>query len=452
MKDFLTPLRYRSGMASELYEPVDDERDALTGLVGSDGARQRIVEWQRRAVLEGETAPIHALMLGLRRFDTVNLAYGEAAGDSALVAVAARILRFAADELEGEWAVARMSGGNFLLAAYEPCSRERWQWLAESLADSVSRPIANPGGAGTLRLWPRIALMRTLKQESADAMFGRLAETLERARHETGRRVVWVDGETSIAGRSGAQLEADLLAALDRDEIEILFQPQFGAVDGKLVGAEALARWEHPLLGRIGAGALFAIAERADHVAQLSHHIATRALTAAAGWPAPLRLSLNVTPADLAAGSFADDLAMVVKGAGFAPGRLTLEITEQALLTDLDRSARALNKLVAKGMRIALDDFGAGFCNFRYLKLLPLHYLKLDRSMVDEIATDARDLAILRGIVAMAHALDLAVIAEGIETEDQRDLIAREGCALYQGFLRAKPMGAAEFVEFAKGA
>lgn len=444
-------MRYGRAMASEYDEVVDEQRDTLTGLVGSDGARERIVEWQRRAVLEGETAPIHALMLGLRRFDTVNLAYGEAAGDSALVAVAARILRFAADELEGDWLVARMSGGNFLLAACEPCSRERWQWLAESLADSVSRPIANPGGAGTLRLWPRVALMRALKQESADAMFGRLAETLERARHETGRRVVWVDGETSIAGRSGAQLEADLLAALDRDEIEILFQPQFDAASDALVGAEALARWEHPLLGRIGAGALFAIAERADHVAQLSHHIAARALDAAAHWPASLKLSLNVTPADLAAGSFANDLSGLLKRSGFAPERLTLEITEQALLTDLDRSARTLGRLVELGMHIALDDFGAGFCNFRYLKLLPLDYLKLDRAMVDEIATDPRDLAILRGIVAMAHALDLDVIAEGIETEDQRALIAQEGCAFYQGFLRAKPMSGGEFLAYAEG-
>lgn len=430
--------------------PVEDIRDTLTGLVGSDGARSRIVEWQQRAVLEGETAPIHVLMLGLRRFDTVNLAYGEAAGDSALVAVAARILRFAADELESEWVVARMGGGNFLLAANESCSRERWQWLGENLAESVSRPIANPGGAGTMRLWPRVALMRSLREEAADAMFGRLAETLERAQHQAGRRVLWVDGEVSIAGRSGAQLEADLLAALDRDEIRILYQPQYSTDDDSLVGAEALARWQHPILGRIGAGALFAIAERADHVAQLSHHIAARALNDAAAWPQtgsqPLKLSLNVTPADLATGNFADDIAQLAASAGFELKRLTLEITEQALLTDLDRSARALQRLKELGVRIALDDFGAGFCNFRYLKLLPLDYLKLDRTMVDEIVTDIRDLAIFRGILAMAHALGLSVIAEGVETEEQRELVAFEGCAMFQGFLRAKPMPSEEFL------
>jgi len=432
---------------------IEDQRDTLTGLVGSAGAHRRIVQWQRKAAEAGTFAPIHAMMLGLRRFETVNLAFGEAAGDSALVTVASRMLHFAADELEGEWLLARIGGGNFMLASNESCSRERWQWLAETLAESIARPIDNSIRAGTVRLWPRIALMRALKGEGADAVFDRLAETLERVRHEAGRRVMWVDGEVSIAGRSGQQLEADLLAAIDRDEIELVYQPQFSAMDDSLVGAEALARWQHPLLGRIGAAALFAIAERADHVAQLSRHIATRALADAAKWPdranAPLRLSLNVTPADLSAGSFASDLADIIADAGFSPLRLTLEITEQALLTDLDRSARSMGDLVELGVRIALDDFGAGFCNFRYLKRLPLQYLKLDRSMVDDIVGDARDLAIFRGILAMAHALDLSVIAEGIETEEQREIVAREGCALYQGFLRAKPMSAQEFLDLA---
>ena len=127
------------------------------------------------------------------------------------------------------------------------------------------------------------------------------------------------------------------------------------------------------------------------------------------------------------------------------PDRLTLEITEEALLTDLDRSASGLAKLRDIGIRIALDDFGAGFCNFRYLKLLPLHYLKLDRVMVDDIVDDPRDLAVFRAILTMAQALGLKVIAEGIENEDQRALIAREGCDYYQGFLRAQPMSAEDF-------
>ena len=120
-------------------------------------------------------------------------------------------------------------------------------------------------------------------------------------------------------------------------------------------------------------------------------------------------------------------------------------MTEQVLLADVSHAALALERLTAQGMRTALDDFGAGFCNFRYLKLLPLHYLKLDRSMI-EGADDPRDLAVLRAILAMAGALDLAVIAEGVESEAQRVLAETEGCAFYQGFLRAQPMSAAEFL------
>jgi len=232
-----------------------------------------------------------------------------------------------------------------------------------------------------MRLWPRIALVRAMPGEGADNLLARLAETLARTQRQAGSRVQWADGDMGLIGRSAQQMEADLLGALDRDEIEILYQPQYALPDDRLVGAEALARWQHPELGRIGASALFAIAERADHVAQLSHHIATRALAGAAAWPEPLRLSLNITPADLAANSFANSIAAAVVEADFSPDRLTLEITEEALLTDLDRSAGGLAKLRDIGIRIALDDFGAGFCNFRYLKLLPLHYLKLDRVM-----------------------------------------------------------------------
>ncbi|MBD3728085.1 MAG: EAL domain-containing protein [Sphingomonadales bacterium] len=425
-------------------------RDRLTGLYGPGDAHTTLGRWQADYSARGHVAPIQAMLLGLGRFDTVNLAYGEAAGDGALAEVARRILHFAEDEFEsGASLVARIGGGQFLVAALEACSRERWEWLADALADAVALPIADLEGAGTLRLWPRVALMRATHGEGPEIVVDRLAQALAQAQAEPARRVLWADGGLSLPGRRSAQLEADLLAALDRDEIEVLYQPQFSLVDERLTGAEALARWQHPEIGRIGAGALFAIAERADHVAQLSRHIATRALAGAAGWPGHLRLSLNITPADLAAGSFAQEFSALLGQSGFPAERLTLEITEQVLLADIERAAASLDRLHALGIRIALDDFGAGFCNFRYLKLLPLDYLKLDRAMVDGVSEDSRDLAVLRGIVAMAKALDLQVIAEGIENEAQRAIIAAEGCDYYQGFLRATPMGAGEFAEFA---
>ena len=397
-------------------------------------------------------------MLGFRRFEAVNLAYGDAAGDGALVEIARRLMHFADAELDGPWLVARGGGGTFLVAANEQCSRERWQLFAEQLADVVARPIERR--AGTLRLSPRLALLRALADEDAESVLDRLAQTLALAKHQQGRRVIWASGETAHAGTTAAQLEADLLRAIDGNQIEVMFQPQFlinGTAAGQgsggdiLSGAEALARWNHPRLGRIGAAALFAVAERADHVVPLSRHIAVAALRAAARWPEELRLSLNVTADDLAGGSFATELGAAIDVSGFPRDRLTLEVTEQMLVADMQLAERMLAGLAAQGIRIALDDFGAGFCNFRYLKTLPLHYLKLDRSMVDGIVEDPRDLAVLRAIVAMARALDLEVIVEGIETEAQRAVIGREACRYYQGFLKAQPLSARVFAGLAQG-
>lgn len=431
----------------KLAEPLaaDRRRDALTGLPGVDALRGRLAEWLARP--GDDPVPVHALLLGLRRFETVNLAFGTSAGDGALIEVAARLSHFAASELDGHWVAARSGGGNFLLIARESCSRERWQLFGEQLADIIARPIPSP--TGVLRLSPRVALLRGLAGEELDSMLDQLGQTLDGLQRPQGRRLAWADGEVRRAGTGAGQLEADLLAAIDREEIEIVFQPQFALADDRLTGAEALARWRHPRLGRIGAGALFSVAERMDHVAPLSRHIAERALGLARAWPDGPRLSLNVTPSDLATPRYVDDLTGLIAASGFSPARLTLEVTEQTLLHDVGIAARMFADLSGQGIRIALDDFGAGFCNFRYLKLLPLHYLKLDRSMVDGIVGDPRDLAVLRAIIAMAHALDLKVIVEGIESEAQRAVVAAEGCEFYQGFLKAAPMAAEDFLRLA---
>lgn len=237
----------------------------------------------------------------------------------------------------------------------------------------------------------------------------------------------------------------ELAEAITQNDIELLFQAQWRSWDGGLAGAEALIRWDHAEHGVLPGDALVAIAHNGGLSRRLSRHITRAALKAARAWPDDLRLSLNVSAIDLFERTFADNLLTLRDESGFPAERLTLEITEQALVADLDRSAQCLKRLADAGIRIALDDFGAGFCNFRYLKVLPLHTLKLDRSMIEGIATDARDMAVLRGIIAMARALDLCVIAEGIETAAQRDLAVAEGCDGWQGYLGGKPVPAEGF-------
>ena len=253
-------------------------------------------------------------------------------------------------------------------------------------------------------------------------------------------------------GVSAGVLEADLLRALDRREIEVLFQPQFSCVTGAVVGAEALARWRHPTLGEIGARDLFTVAERAALVAPLSRHVVARALEDAATWPEGLTLSLNITPEELGDPRFAADFAALIGRSDIAPQRLMLEITEDLLLRNLAQAASALKALRGLGFRTALDDFGAGFCNFRYLRELPLDALKLDKAMVEGVPGDATALAVLRAIMQLGRALGLAVYAEGIEDEIQRAAITAEGCDYWQGFLRAQPMPSESVLALARTA
>jgi EAL domain-containing protein (putative c-di-GMP-specific phosphodiesterase class I) len=195
---------------------------------------------------------------------------------------------------------------------------------------------------------------------------------------------------------------------------------------------------------------LFAIAERAALVAPLSRHVVARALEEAARWPEELSLSLNITPEELGDPRFASDFAALIGRSRIAPQRLMLEITEDLLLRNLAQAAAALQALRSLGFRTALDDFGAGFCNFRYLRELPLDALKLDKAMVKGVPEDAKALAVLRAIMQLGRALELTLYAEGIENEAQRDAVAAEGGDYWQGFLRAQPMPSEGVMELAR--
>lgn len=435
-------------MATTPYKADRETADELTGLGGLVHLRETIAGWRKEWRASARPCPINAMLVSLGRIDTVNVAFGETAGDLALVEVARRMRHFAGDELESDtWLATRLVGGNFLLIARAEMSVDRWQWLAEALADALAAPIANPTGESSLRLWPRISLMKWGESDDVDIMLDRLSEVSARLRMSSGRRIAWSDGAMDSVARTHIELEADLLAAIDRDEIEILFQPQFSLADDRIVGAEALARWQHSIVGEIGADMLFQIAERADHVAQLSRHVAERALEKARDWPADLQLSINITPSDLAADNFASDFTLMAKRSGFPLSRITLEITEHVLVAETERVDRMLQRLKQLGVSIALDDFGAGFCNFHYLKVLPIDSLKLDRSMLAGVIENGRDRAVFRAIIGMAKALDLKVLVEGVETEEQRAFIAAEGCSYYQGFLRAAAVQKSQFAE-----
>jgi len=248
-----------------------------------------------------------------------------------------------------------------------------------------------------------------------------------------------------------ANLETDLRRALEGDELDIVYQPQVEIAGNRITGVEALVRWRHPMFGLLPAETLLDVAASAELTARLGEHILHKALTEASNWTgqlADLQLSVNVTADDLRLDGFDSTVIKAVSETGFPVERLTLEVTESGLVENLERAAGMLGALRARGIKIAIDDFGTGYSSLAYLRSLPLDYLKIDRKLVTDAVGSPRGRVVVRGVVDMAHSLGIGVVAEGVETTEQLEMLLHEGLGWYQGFLCAQPMAGAELSAF----
>ncbi len=405
------------------------------------GARERIA-----ARLADDGEPLGLLLIAFTRFEMINTAFGRGTGDVLLDAVAERIEPLVA-ELGGDRGfLTRMGGAEFVvtLDGIDAAAREA---LANQIVERVERPFLADGHM--VALGCRIGIVESAEGDDATKLLRRAAAALAEARASEGSHVRALTAADEGAALFDASLEADLRKALDRDEIEILFQPQLSIASGRVIGVEALARWQHPDHGELGAQTLFAVAERSDYLTSLSAHVQRRAAMIAAAWPdalATLRLAINLTAADIARAGFVDVFFEMIDASGFPRERLTVEVTESGLIEDLAGAATVLAALRAGGCRVAIDDFGTGYSSLAYLKALPLDYLKIDKHMAQDISGSTRDRIVVRGVIDMARSLGLAVVAEGVETEEQLSLLAAEGCNYYQGFLFAEAVGVEELM------
>ena len=403
-------------------------RDVLTGVRDDAGMRR----WITRRLDDAQ--PIGVILVALGRFDMVNTAYGRDAGDTVLRAASTRIAEAARATLGRRAVLARMGGAEFLVAV-EDADPATLAAAAKGIEDALTRPFVI--GDAIAPVGARVATAHSRPDDDAAALMRRAGEALA---GEESDRTLSVPIEA---------LAIDLRRAMDAGEIELRMQPQVAVATGAIVGVEALARWRHPDHGEVGAETLFAAAARAELELALSEHVQRLALAQAARWPAALRhlrLSVNVTAADVARSSFADLFLDWVDTSGFPRSRLTVEITEGGLIDDLGEASRLLSELRAAGCRVAIDDFGTGYSSLAYLKALPLDYLKVDRKLTQDITGSARDRIVVRGVIDMARSLGLTVIAEGVETPEQLDLLAKEGCQYYQGFLCAEPLTLPELI------
>ncbi|WP_288989229.1 GGDEF domain-containing phosphodiesterase [uncultured Sphingopyxis sp.] len=354
----------------------------------------------------------------------INHSAGTETGNALLDEVARRLETFAADEFGHGSFVGRLEGPRFLIVPAVPLSLGALRAQERALHVALAEPmVGDPNG----RLAIRIVTALITRDEPVEEQLRAAADQLARP----------------ASARDGVMVKS----ALANDEVAIFYQPQYEVATGAMIGVEALLRWQHPELGLLGAGPLVTAARAARMERELTEHAHRVALAEIAGWPralGKLRVSLNITAADLGDSDFADRFAAMVKAAGVDPDRLTLELTEQAMLSDPASAAAQLAQIRALGCAIAIDDFGTGYSSLSLLARLPIDYLKIDNGFTRTIDGSDRDRIVVRAIVDLARALGLLVVAEGVENERQLERLRELGVATWQGFLKSGPVPGSE--------
>ena len=259
-----------------------------------------------------------------------------------------------------------------------------------------------------------------------------------------GNGLCFFDPRMQVAINDRAQLEADLREALAQGQFALHYQPQF-TPEGCIVGAEVLLRWQHPERGMVSPAQFIAVAEESDLILHIGQWVLRTACQQLALWQqdprsSHLQLSVNVSARQFRQPEFVRQVTEIIQETGVRSHLLTLELTESLVLDNVDDAIEKMHQLRTKGVRFSVDDFGTGYSSLAYLTRLPLHQLKIDQSFVRNLGARATDDVIVQTIIGMARNLELEVIAEGVETQEQKDFLVRHGCDLYQGYLLGRPM------------
>jgi diguanylate cyclase (GGDEF)-like protein/PAS domain S-box-containing protein len=378
------------------------------------------------------------LCIDLDRFKEINDLHGHSVGDVVLCE-ASRRLRAAC---EGAF-LARIGGDEFIaVAALDSAGLTALIGRLEHVLDedlAIGDHAFSLGLSIGIAMHPRDGRDATTLVANADA-------ALYRAKHE-GRsttRVFTSDMDQQLRERRA--LERDLRGAIEHHELRLDYQPQ-STPDGSITGFEALLRWHHPVHGVVGPGDFIPIAEESGLIIDLGEWVLRQACTEAATWQRPLRVSVNVSAVQFRRGDLQSLVHAVLIETGLAPERLELEITEGVLIENLSRAAAVLRNLKALGIRIALDDFGTGYSSLSYLQSFPLDHIKIDRRFISNLEERNDSIAIVRAVIGLAHGLRLPVVAEGVETAQQRDILIQEGCDELQGFFIGRPLPIERYAE-----
>jgi diguanylate cyclase (GGDEF)-like protein len=408
------------------------QTDSLTGLVNRGAFTEALGE--RLAQAEKAGASVALFVIDLDRFKHLNDTLGHQAGDLLLAVVGRRL----AEEAKPGELAARLGGDEFALITTGGDVAGRAQRLVSLLSQpqTIYGRVVSPGASVGVATYPADAADAADLQRFADM-------ALYRVKTKGGRRWSAFDAELRAEGERRRTLEAELRRAIPAGEIEPWFQPVVDSADGRFVGVEVLARWNHPEQGLLLPGAFVPIAEELGLIGRIDEAVFEAACKYAAPWVAEgliEQVSCNVSPRDLLDPAFSRKLIGRLKQTALPATALTVEITETFLLQDLGLAKRHIERLAAKGVKIALDDFGTGYSNLRALMHLPIQTVKLDRSLIDDVARDARVSKLVGSMLHTARALGVSIVAEGVEDEAQALFLRAAGCDRMQGYLFARPM------------
>ena len=421
--------------------------DPLTGL---PNRRLLLDRLGRAPVLSQRSGKVGALLfLDLDHFKDLNDTLGHEVGDELLQAVAQRLLA----NVRVADTVARLGGDEFVVMLRDLSSNtQEAAALAQRIGEKILRGLSEPYVLRGHTHQGAASIGATLFGASAQSAIELLRQAdiaMYQVKARRGNALCFFDPKMQTAINDRAQLEADLRQALVAQQLVLHYQPQ-ATLQGDVIGAECLLRWQHPQRGMVPPGQFIAVAEESDLILHIGQWVLHSACTQLARWQeqpqwAHLQLSVNVSARQFRQSDFVHQVIETLQVTGARAHLLTLELTESLVLDNVEDAIDKMHQLRTKGVRFSVDDFGTGYSSLAYLTRLPLHQLKIDQSFVRNLGSRPSDDVIVQTIIGMGRNLDLEVIAEGVETEAQKAILAGHGCDLYQGYLLARPMPVADF-------
>jgi diguanylate cyclase (GGDEF)-like protein/PAS domain S-box-containing protein len=445
-KAFLRDISDRRHVESQLARQA--LTDSLTGLPNRTLFMDRLSRAVARLDRAGQVLAV--LFIDLDRFKVVNDSLGHRAGDQLLLSVAERIK----GAVRPSDTVARFGGDEFVVLCEELEAGEEGGAAVAAIAERLGEALASPLLLEGRQVYPSASVGIALAasgEVDADSLVRDADAAMYLAKERGRSRYEIFDAKMRERALARLELEADLRIAIDRDELDVWYQPVISLADGRVSGLEALVRWAHPTRGRIGPSDFVGMAEECGLISGLGRRVLNRAVADVTGWRAqgwlptePFALSVNLSGRELCQ----PDLLAMVKSAlaGSAPGGPTfcVEITESVLMDDTGETAAALGALRDLGLGLGVDDFGTGYSSLLYLRRFPVQLLKLDRFFIAGLTSNPEDTAIVESVIRLAHSLGLLAVAEGVETEAQMRALQAMGCDLAQGFYWSQPVPASQ--------